>query len=177
MSDIPHAHARTWPAWLRRRADDVLVLMMVAMFASFILQIVFRYVMNLPVAWTDEVCTLVWLWGILWAASFVNGNREDIRFDMLYSHLPRPMRRACTVLASGAVVLLLAGSLPAAWSYVSFMKVERTASFQIPLNWAFSIYLVFVVAMVVRHAAITWNALRGRLVEDGHMIGDGGSTT
>ena len=134
------------------------MLMMAAMFVAFILQVVFRYVMNLPVAWTDEVCTLVWLWGILWGASFVMKNREDIRFDMVYSHLPRATQRVFTVLASGAIVLLLLGSLPATWSYVTFMKVESSASFGIPLNWVFSIYVVFVLAMVVRHGFITWDA-------------------
>ena len=66
-------------AWLRRGAEAVLVLMMGAMFVAFILQVIFRYALNLPVGWTDEVCTLVWLWGILWGASFVLRNREDIR--------------------------------------------------------------------------------------------------
>jgi len=163
--------------WLRRGAEAVLVLMMAAMFVAFILQVIFRYVMNLPVAWTDEVCTLVWLWGILWGASFVMRNRDDIRFDMVYSHLPRRVRRTFTLLASGAIVLLLLGSLPATWSYVTFMKVESSASFGIPLNWMFSIYVVFVVAMVVRHAGIVWAAIRGRLVEDGHDLADAGSAT
>ncbi len=164
-------------AWLRRGAEAVLVLMMAAMFVAFILQVVFRYVMNLPVGWTDEVCTLVWLWGILWGASFVLRNREDIRFDMVYSHLPRRVRRAFTVVASACAVLLLLVSLPATWSYVTFMKVESSASFGIPLNWVFSIYVVFVVAMSVRHAGIAWDALHGRLVEDGHHLGDGGPAT
>lgn len=161
---------------LRRGAEAVLVLMMAAMFAAFILQVLFRYALNWPVGWTDEVCTLVWLWGILWGASFVTSNREDIRFDMLYTHLPRPLRRGSTVLASSALVVLLAVSLPATWSYVSFMKVERTASFGIPYNWVFSVHVVFVIAMIVRHAAIAWDALaRNRLVEDGHLLGDGGT--
>ena len=153
------------------------MLMMAAMFVAFILQVVFRYAMNLPVAWTDEVCTLVWLWGILWGASFVMRNRDDIRFDMIYSHLPRPLQRGFTLVASGCVVALLLLSLPATWSYVTFMKVESTASFGIPYSWVFSIYVVFVVAMVVRHAAIVWDALQGRLVEDGHSLGDAGSAT
>lgn len=161
---------------LRRAAEAVLVSMMAAMFVAFILQVVFRYALNWPVGWTDEVCTLVWLWGILWGASFVMSNREDIRFDMLYSHLPRPLRRGSTVLASAALVALLAVSLPATWSYVSFMKVERTASFGIPLNWVFSVHIIFVLAMMVRHAAIVWDALaRDRLVEDGQVLGDRGS--
>ena len=162
---------------LRRAAEAVLAGMMAAMFVAFILQVVFRYLMNLPVAWTDEVCTLVWLWGILWGASFVVKNREDIRFDMVYSHLPRGVRRVFTLLASGAIVLLLLGSLPATWSYVTFMKVESSASLGIPMNWVFSIYVVFVLAMAVRHAGIVWDALRGRLVEDGHALDHAGSAT
>lgn len=157
---------------LRRGADAVLVLMMAAMFVAFILQVVFRYFLNLPVGWTDELCSLVWLWGILWGASFVLTNREDIRFDMVYGHLPRGLRRGCTALASGAFVVLVAVSLPATWSYVTFMKVESSASFGIPLNWVFSIYLIFAAAMIVRHAIVAWEALRDRLVEDVAAVPD-----
>ena len=153
----------------RTAANHVLVLMMAAMFVAFILQVVFRYALNLPLAWTDEVCTIVWLWGILWGGSFVMRNHEDIRFDMLYNALPRGVRRGATLLASALIVLILLMSLPAAWSFVSFMKVERSASLQIPMNWMFVIYPVFVVAMVLRHAAIAWDALHDRLVEDVHL--------
>lgn len=151
---------------LRRGAETVQVALMAAMFVAFILQVVFRYAMNLPVGWTDEVCTIVWLWGILWGAAFVARNREDIRFDMVYSHLPRGLRRACTLVGSAAIVALLALSLPASWSYISFMKVESSASFGIPMNWMFSVYLLFAGATIVRHGWIGWDALHDRLVED-----------
>lgn len=151
---------------LRRAAEAVQALMMAVMFAAFIAQVVFRYVINLPLAWTDEVCNLVWLWGIFWGASFVMRNSDDIRFDMVYTLLPARIRRVLTLVASSALVLIFGLSIPASWSYVSFMKVERTASLGIPMNWAFSIYLLFALAMILRHAGIVWNALRGRLVED-----------
>jgi C4-dicarboxylate transporter, DctQ subunit len=152
--------------FLRARAENVLALMMAVMFVAFILQVLFRYMLNLPLAWTDEVCTIVWMWGILWGAAFVMRNRDDIRFDMLYSALSRGKRRVLTVLASGAIVGILLASLPAAYSFVSFMKVEKLANFQIPLSWVYSIYLMFVVAMALRHAGIVWDALHDKLVED-----------
>jgi C4-dicarboxylate transporter, DctQ subunit len=160
--------------FLRARAENLLVAMMALMFVAFIAQVVFRYALNLPLAWTDEVCNFLWLWGILWGASFVVRNRDDIRFDMLYNQLPRGARRVLTVAASAAIVAILIASLPGAWSYVTFMKVERSASLGIRLDVLFSIHIVFVIAMVVRHAAIAWDALRDRLVEDGHTIGDEG---
>jgi TRAP-type C4-dicarboxylate transport system permease small subunit len=153
-------------AWLRARSENVLALMMGVMFCAFIAQVVFRYVLNLPLAWTEEICNFLWLWGILWGASFVVRNHDEVRFDMLYNLMPRRVKKFMTGLASAAIVLILLGSLPGAWSYVTFMHVERSASFGIPMSWMFSIYIAFVLAMVVRHGHIVWEVLTGRLVED-----------
>jgi C4-dicarboxylate transporter DctQ subunit len=152
--------------WLQLGAHHVQVVMMAAMFASFILQIFFRYVINKPVAWTEEVCVITWIWGILWGAAFVMRNREDIRFDVLTSHVSRPVKRVLTVLASLAVVGILLVSLPSAWSYVSFMKVEKSAALGIRMDHFFSIYIAFVIAMVVRHLYIGIQAFQDRLYDD-----------
>ncbi len=159
-------HLATLLARFRRIAEVVLTVMMGVMFFTFIAQVVFRYVLNLPLAWTEELSTLLWLWGILWGASFVMRDTDDIRFDMLYNLLPYGARRALTVFASTAIVLILLASLPGTWSYVSFMKVEKSAAMGLPLNWVFSIYLVFILAMCVRHAHIAWRACHGKLVQD-----------
>ncbi len=150
----------------RRFAETVMVIMMAVMFLSFILQVISRYVFNMPLGWTDEVSTQVWLWGILWGAAFVMRNSEDIRFDMLYNLLPNGPRRWLTVFSSCAIVVILLVSLPATWSYISFMKVEKSAAMGIPMNYVFSIYIIFLFAMCVRHSFIAWQALRNNLVQD-----------
>jgi C4-dicarboxylate transporter, DctQ subunit len=163
------------PESIRRFAESVLVVMMGVMFAAFIAQVVFRYVLNLPLAWSDEICNFVWLWGILWGASFVMRSHEDIRFDMLYNLMPRPIKRALTFFASSAIVILLMLSLPKTWSYISFMKVEKSAALGIPMNWVFGLYLIFVLAMCVRHLCIVLNVFRNKLTEDGHNLVDFGA--
>lgn len=172
---VPPPPARRLLRWLQLGANHTLVVMMAAMFVAFILQIAFRYVFNKPVAWTDEVCVLMWIWGILWGASFVMRNRDDIRFDVLTSHVPRAVKRLMTVVASVAAVVILLVSLPSAWSYVSFMKVESSAALGIRMDHFFSIYLAFVVAMVIRHAHIGIQALFNHLYDDpspGHTTGE-----
>lgn len=42
--------------WLQRRADDVAVGLLTAMFLAFVLQITARYVFNYPLTWTLELC-------------------------------------------------------------------------------------------------------------------------
>lgn len=162
----PRSHLQRLTRWLHAGASHVLVLMMAVMFVSFILQIGFRYVFNQPVAWTEELCVLMWVWGILWGAAFVMRNHEDIRFDMLYNLLPHAAKRWLTVFSSTAIVLVLLASFPATWSYVSFMKVEKSASLGVPMNWVFSIYIVFLVAMCLRHAHIAWQAWHNVLLQD-----------
>ena len=42
--------------------------MLAAMFFAFILQIVFRYLLNLPIGWTPELSVILWLWLVLFGS-------------------------------------------------------------------------------------------------------------
>jgi TRAP-type C4-dicarboxylate transport system permease small subunit len=148
--------------WARRRAENVLAALLAAMFIAFMIQIVMRYVVNAPVGWTTEVSTLAWLWGILWGAALVLTDEEEIRFDIIYANIPPALRRAFDVITALTVVGVFGWSLPAVWDYVTFMKVERSAYLGIRFDWLYSIYLVFAVAMIIRHAVIAFRAATGR---------------
>ena len=134
------------------------------MFVAFMLQIVTRYVLNAPFSWTAELSTLCWVWGILWGAGLVLRDEEEIRFDVLYGLLPQRLRRVADGIASVAVVVIFTWSLPAMVDYVTFMKVEKSAYLGIRFDILYSVYLVFAVATIVRHAAIVWRSLTGRPV-------------
>jgi len=147
--------------WARRRAENVLAALLAAMFLAFVAQIFMRYVMNAPVGWTTEVSTLAWLWGILWGAALVLRDDEEIRFDLIYAAMSPRTRRICNAITGSAVVAVFAASLPAVHDYVTFMKVERSAYLGIRGDLLFSVYLVFAVAQIVRHAWIVWRAIVG----------------
>jgi C4-dicarboxylate transporter, DctQ subunit len=147
--------------WLRRRAENVAALLLLAMFLCFILQIVARYVFNYPLGWTDEASVLCWIWCTLWGAAFVLRENDEVRFDIIYSTASKQTRRVFTVITGIAVIVLLAIALPAVIGYVTFLKVERSAYLGIRLDLLYSIYIVFSVAAIVRYAALTWRAIRG----------------
>src|SRR5947209_11997901 len=138
--------------WLRRRAENIAVILLSTMFACFIIQIFFRYLLNNPVGWTEEVIVTAWLWTVLWGAAFIVGEAEEVRFDILYSNLSEGTRRACTVVTGVALVFLYGVSLPASYKYVSFMKVERSAYLHVPINLMYSVYIVFAVVSLVRYS-------------------------
>jgi TRAP-type C4-dicarboxylate transport system permease small subunit len=140
--------------------------MLAVMFAAFLLQIAFRYVLGLPIGWTHELSVILWVWMVLWGAAFVINEREEIRFDIIYGAVGPKPRRIMGIVTALALIALYLVSLPAVVDYVTFMKVERTAYLKIRFDLLFSIYVVFVVAVIVRYIWLAWQAMRGVAPEE-----------
>ena len=149
-------------AWVRRRAEDIAALMLAVMFAAFLIQIVFRYVFNFPVGWTSELTVVMWLWLVLFGAAFVVKESEEIRFDLLYGAVGRRGRIVMGIVAALALLVLYGASLKASWAYVTFMKVEKSSYLKIRMDWLYSIFLIFLVAILIRYVWLLWQSLRGR---------------
>ncbi|HXJ09532.1 MAG TPA: TRAP transporter small permease subunit [Burkholderiales bacterium] len=150
------------PGLLRRGAEFVAAAMLAVMFAAFILQIAFRYLFNFPIGWTSELTVVMWLWLVLWGSAFVLKEKEEIRFDLIYSAVGPRLRIAMAIVFSVALLALYGASFKASYAYVSFMKVEKSSYLKIPLNWLYSIYLIFLVAIVARYLWLLAQLLRGR---------------
>jgi C4-dicarboxylate transporter DctQ subunit len=148
-------------AWARRRAENVAVVLLATIFLAFIVQIVFRYLLNFPVGWTSELSTVAWIWLVLWGAAFVVREDEEIRFDIIYGSVGPAARKLMLIVTAAAVVALYTISLPAVVDYVTFMKVQETSYLDIRFDLLFSIYVVFAVAAILRYLWLGWRALRG----------------
>src|SRR6187399_3314328 len=98
-----HPKLKRAGGWLYRRAENVLAAMLALMFAAFILQIVFRYLLNFPIGWTNEVSVILWIWLVLWGAAFVVREEEEIRFDLLYGAAGPRMRKIMLVVSAVAL--------------------------------------------------------------------------
>lgn len=151
--------------WLRRRAENILCLMLLAMFVVFILQIVFRYLLNLSIGWTHEISVALWIWIVLFGCAFVIREADEIRFDLFWGGAKDSNRRIMQIICAVALVTLFGMSLPAIYDYVTFMKVERTAYLKIRFDYLYSIYVVFVVAMIIRYMWLGIQAIRGKAPE------------
>jgi len=147
-------------ARLRFLAELVSVLLFVAMFVAFLVQVFTRYVLNDPVAWTQEFVLIAYIWIIFWCGAFLLREREHITFDMVFMALRPAQRRwlavALTILLGIAFVVAIPGTV----DYVSFMKIERSPVIGIRFDFLYSIFVVFVVAVVVGAVVRVWRLLR-----------------
>ena len=149
-------------AWLHARAENLLAAMLATMFTVFIVQIVFRYLLNLPIGWTHEISVIMWVWLVLFGTAFVVRDYEEVRFDLLYSTVSERTRRIMVVICAAVVVFFFAISLPAVLDYIGFMKVEKTAYLKIRFDWLYSIYGIFAVVTIIRQLWIGYQAIWGK---------------
>jgi len=104
--------ARRMFRWLSHAAEAVAALMLGVMFISFLITILFRYVLNWSSGWASELSAVMWVWLVLWSAAFVLREREEIRFDIIYGAVSARVRRVFTVITAAGVVGLFLLSLP-----------------------------------------------------------------
>jgi C4-dicarboxylate transporter DctQ subunit len=77
--------------------------------------------------------------------------REHIRFDSLYLALPKKVQRIVAAISALVIAVFLVISFLPTLDYITFYKIKKSASLRIRLDYVFSIYGVFLVALVVRY--------------------------
>jgi C4-dicarboxylate transporter DctQ subunit len=150
---------------IKTTADLVAASMLAAMSIVFIYQIIGRYFGNaiesligidLATSWTLEILLTLWVWLVFWASAFCLSERDHIRFDTLHLALPRKVQRIVAGLSALAIAGFLAYSFLPTLDYITFYKIKKSAILRIRLDYVFSIYGIFLAALVARYA---WRAV------------------
>lgn len=136
--------------YLRKGAEFVAVGAFVAMFGSFLLQVFTRYVLNRPLGWTSEACVIAYIWVIFWTAAFLLRERDHIAFTTLYEAISPPARRVAAIVGVVAMTAGFIASLPATVSFIAFMRITATPVIRIPFDYVYSVWLLFVLAVILR---------------------------
>ena len=147
--------------WLKKATNAIGGGLFLTLFFVFVIQITARFGFNKPLAWTDELAVILYVWIILWAAAFVVPEREHVAFDLLWNGANHRMRQWMQILGNLMVGGLALCAIPATWDYVTFMKREGTPVLGLPFMWVFLPFVFLLVALSVRSAIAIWRATKG----------------
>jgi len=147
--------------WLGRRAENVAVGLLAVMFLTFLLQIGARYLFDAPLGWTLELTLTLWLWLVFWGSAFCLKDSDHIKFDVIYLAVSPRRRRIFALVSAGAIIVGVLAALPASLDYITFYKIKKSATLAIRLDYVFSIYAIFAVAVVVQYVLRIIAILRG----------------
>ncbi|SMX29186.1 Tripartite ATP-independent periplasmic transporters, DctQ component [Pelagimonas phthalicica] len=152
--------------WFSRLAEAIAGGLLAAIFLTFLLQIVLRYLFT-PAGWTLELIGILWVWVIFFSCAFVVREQDQVKFDIIYLSVSRPVRRIFALMSAVALVVGMLYTLLPTLDYIDWMKIRKTATVRnpftgnkIPLRDVFSIYGVFIVVIAARYAWQFVNTLR-----------------
>lgn len=135
---------------VRKGVDAVGVLLFLATFAGIILQVFFRYVMDSPVAWSEEYTMIAYMWAVFWSAAFMVREQEHVSFDIVYDISKPQTRRLLAIVSMVFLVTAFIILMPAVWDYLEFLTRRRTSVLRIPKIWVFGVFFVFLVAFAAQ---------------------------
>lgn len=123
--------------------------MFAAMFTAFMIQIVSRYVLNMPVSWSLEICSIAYVWVVFWTSNILVRERQHIIFDVLYVKLPPRIRRVVAIANTAALGLLFLAALPGTLDYIAFLTRRKTMILHVPMHLVYSVFGIFMVAVII----------------------------
>ena len=139
-----------------KAASAVGVALFAGLFITFIIQIIARFAFNSPLAWTDELVVVLYIWTVLWCAAFVVRSREHVMFDLAYNAASPLVQRVMRLVGSLTLAGLVGYGLVGNWDYIWFMRRERTPVLDISFLWVFVPFMFLLVSLVVRNVYVVW---------------------
>lgn len=120
-----------------------------ALFIAFMIQIFYRYLI-VPLTWPIEFIQLMFIWTTLFGACYAYRKGEHVKFSMIYDSVsPKKKWWMRTV---GSILLLTSFiiSFIPTYRWIQFMSFKKSNVLKIPMNYAYSPYLVFMIIMIGR---------------------------
>jgi TRAP-type C4-dicarboxylate transport system permease small subunit len=137
-------------ARLRQMAEWIACAMFAAVFVIFNYKIFTRYFEHDEAVWADEVLVILFIWIIFWAQAFVVREHDQISFDIVVRMLPAQGKRIAAILRNLLIGGVFLWALPGSLGYIRFLWRERTPVLNLPLDWVYSCFGIFLVAIIVR---------------------------
>ncbi len=139
----------------------VVVLLWVTFFVCVVAQVFVRYVLQLPLPWTDEVARYSFIWSSFLAAAVIVGQGQHFSIDVALERLPPRAIRIVdllgTMLCLTFTVMLTEKSTAWAWRLAD----ARSSVLELPLGAVYAV-LPFSAAYMSLHLAGRIAGLLGR---------------
>lgn len=163
--------------YFTRGTEFIAATMLAAMFLTFLLQIFSRYVLVTPFGWTLEFCLILWVWIVFFGCAFLVREKDHVTFDIFYLSAPKKLRQILALITCLAIIIGMGWALLPTWDYIDWMKIRKTATVKIPftgekipLRTIFSIYAVFMVALIIRYVWQFSTILKKGPPDDDHVL-------
>ncbi len=117
------------------------------LFIVFILGIFFRYFLT-PLTWTLELSLICFIWTALLGGLYAKRTETNVRFTLIYDMVSPRVQLWMRLFGNGLLLFSFILGFYPSLKYVLFMGFKKSNVLKIPMNLAFSPFVVFMAFMI-----------------------------
>jgi TRAP-type transport system small permease protein len=152
--------------------ESIIVVFALALVGTTFFQVVNRYFLRLPIAWTEEAARYLSVWTVLLGAARCAKEQTHIRVGIIVDRLPAKAQRGIAVAGNVLCIGFLVVLIQQALDIMPFIARQRSAAMQIPMTWVYAAGPVGAAIMVYFLAVQTFRLWRGPWDRAGGRGGD-----
>jgi TRAP-type C4-dicarboxylate transport system permease small subunit len=136
-----------------------IIALMVVMTITVSLQILFRYVFNVPLGWSEEAARFAFVWVTFFGASALLRLRQHINVSVFTDRFPVRLRDACILAAN------LSGLMCVGFFFVGGIELTRNEwrqlapALEIPMGWVYIVIPISAALMALWGVLQTFDSL------------------
>lgn len=150
-------------AMIERANRGILIFSYIVIIAVCFVAVIFRYVLNDSLTWAEEVARYLFIAMVFLGGAYVILEDGHLRMDVLYTSVPRAIRRAIDGLTVVCALFFLGTALVAVWSGLGIVGGQRWSTLPLPMQLA---YLPMLIAIGLGLLYLLQLAIRGKAVPE-----------
>ncbi len=115
----------------------VVIVLMLVMTVAVCLQILFRYVFNVPLGWSEEMARFAFVWVSFFGASALMRMREHINVTIFLDRFPARLRGVAVLLANLVAVICVYFFVVGGIALTTNEWRQLAPATEIPMGWVY----------------------------------------
>ena len=147
----------------RYGVETVVVILMAVMVATLALQVFYRFVVQDPLSWTEELARYAFVWVTFLGAAVAYRHGSHVAIETIVLLLPHRAQVALAWVVDALMVVALAVLLVQGLGIVEATANVRATMLQVPMSWIYASVPVSAVIMLAFQVERTLRRMRGTL--------------
>lgn len=132
-----------------------------ALFIAYVIMILYRYVFNAGTNKIYEFSMILFVWTVIFSASYCSRTDNHIMFTMFYDKRSPKVRHIFHLIGDIIIVAALIIILPHTIEAVSFLKIKKSSMLKIPFNIVYAPIIVYNVMTILHHCVQAVISVKG----------------
>ncbi|MBT3777173.1 MAG: TRAP transporter small permease [Pelagibacteraceae bacterium] len=112
--------------------------------------VISRYILNNPVAWSNEVATIAFTWTVFLGAAAAWKNNKHIHLDLVYNFFPNKIKIISDWLKNIILIVFIAFALYLSIQFTITAYNKPTAILRIPFSYVDVPVVIFFLSIILR---------------------------